>query len=85
MDRNKNVMVNIAPDGLETAIIKDTSDALEIYEENAKEYISRYLKNTQVGKMLFNVNYKRSIVDSNVADSILYNIERNSDGTVKKR
>lgn len=84
MKRNKNVMVNIAADGLESAVIRSTSSEPEEYVKNTKEYISNYLQNAPVGRMLFNVCYSRSVVDSDAIDSMLYNVETNSDGTAKR-
>ena len=73
--RNPCVAVNIAADGIQSEIIFDTSKTREEYRLIADNYVQKYLLNTCVGKMIFNVCYKRSITDSEVFDSVLYNVK----------
>lgn len=84
MERNKNLVVNIPADGIQAAVVEDITKTEAEYRELAEKYVSVYLKNTSVGRMLFNVCYKRAVTDSNVADSVLYNIELGEDGKAIK-
>ncbi len=84
MNRNKNVVINIPSDGLEAAVIRRTDAPEDEYRENSRQYIAEFLDETVCGRMFFNVCYKRSIVHSNVADTYLYNIERDEMGKVIK-
>jgi len=84
MERNHSVAVNIAADGIQTNVVADTTKSEAEYKELAENYVSAYLKDAPVGKMLYNVCYKRAITDSDVVDSVLYNVELNEDGTPKK-
>ena len=83
MERNPNVAVNIAADGIQTNVVADTTKSEAEYKVLADNYVSAYLKNAPVGKMLYNVCYKRAITDSDVVDSVLYNVELNEEGTPK--
>ena len=78
--RNMNVCVNIAADGFEGEIIKSTTARPSVYAENVKAYVARYLEGTNVGRMMYNVSYRRSVVDSDTVDSMLYNVARDADG-----
>lgn len=78
--RNKNLVVNIAADGVQKAVIPDTALAPEAYAALAEQYVKTYLDGTTVGRIIFNVCYKRTITDSNVFDSVLYNIALDEDG-----
>lgn len=84
MNRNLNVSVNIAADGLATAVIKSVTDSEEVYRKNTQVYLAEYLKNTKVGRLLFNVCYKRSVTDSDTMDSVLYNVETDELGFAVK-
>ena len=81
MERNHSVAVNIAADGIQANVVADTTKSEAEYKELAENYVSAYLKDAPVGKMLYNVCYKRAITDSDVVDSVLYNVELNEDGT----
>ena len=72
--RNYSLAVNIPADGIELALLKDTALEREEYASLARDYVRLYLDGTKVGKMIFNVCYKRSITDSDVFDSVLYNV-----------
>lgn len=78
--RNKNLVVNIAADGIQKAVIPDTTLAPETYAALADQYVKTYLDDTSVGRILFNVCYKRTITDSDVFDSVLYNVALDEDG-----
>ncbi len=82
--RNTNIAVNIAADGLENAILTNTVSDEAFYEEKIKSYISGYLLGTEVGRMMFNVTYRRSVVDSDTIDSMLYNVARDENGFLLK-
>ena len=82
--RNKNVVVNIASDGLEEEVVRTVDADESVYHENVKRYISEFLQNTVCGRMFFNVCYKRSVVHSDVADTVLYNVEYDELGRLKK-
>ena len=82
--RNKNVVVNIASDGLEEEIIGTVDSDVSVYHKRIKRYISEFLHDTVCGRIFFNVCYKRSVVHSDVVDTVLYNVERDEAGNVKK-
>ena len=85
VEKNKNVFVNIAADGFETNVLKKSPNATEdVYRENVRNYVMRYLNNTPTGRLSFNVCYKRSVVDSEVFDSVLYNVELDENGVATK-
>ncbi len=83
MERNENLAVNLAADGIQSAVVYSTDKTEEEYKQLADDYVGVYLKNSSVGKLLFNVCYKRAITDSDVVDSVLYNVALNEDGTPK--
>ncbi len=74
--RNPNLFLNIPADGLEYAVITDYNASADEYRKNIREYLKVYLDGTAVGTVLLNVFYRRSVVDSSVADSMYYNIVR---------
>ena len=78
--KNKNLVVNIAADGVQKAVISDTTLEPDAYKALAEQYVRTYLEGTSVGRILFNVCYKRTITDSNVFDSVLYNVALDEDG-----
>ena len=80
MVRNMGICVNIAADGFETVVIKDTEAEEEVYRKNIEEYVAEYLSDTNVGRMMYNVSYRRSVVDSDTVDSMLYNVARDEKG-----
>lgn len=80
MKKNKNVVVNLPCDGLENAVITSADETTEYYEKMTDKYIGDMYDDTPVGRVFFNVNYKRSCVPSETADSYLYNIKRGEDG-----
>ena len=84
MKRNENLAVNLAADGIQAAVVFSTDKSEAAYKQLAEDYVGVYLKNSSVGKLLFNVCYKRAITDSDVFDSVLYNVALNKDGTPKK-
>ena len=75
IERNPNVYLNIPADGLEYAVITDFEVSADEYRENIRKYLKVYLDNTPVGTVLFNVFYRRSVVDSDCVDSMYYNIK----------
>lgn len=80
VDRNEHLAVNLAADGIQAAVISDVTKTPAEYEELADRYVRTYLEGTPVGRILFNVCYKRSITDSDVFDSVLSNIALDNDG-----
>ena len=80
MGRNMNICVNIAADGFEGEIIKSTLLDASAYRMYVKKYVANYLEGTNVGRMMYNVSYRRSVVDSDTVDSMLYNVARDADG-----
>jgi hypothetical protein len=78
--RNMNVCVNVAADGIESEIIKNTKLDKVVYEKSVASYVASYLNGTNVGRMFYNVSYRRSVVDSDTVDSMLYNVVRDADG-----
>ena len=79
VNRNKNVIVNIACDAFEDTVITKLDETAEFYEEMTEKYISHIFDETPVGRAFFNVCYKRSCVLSETADTYLYNIKRGQD------
>ena len=73
--RNRNLFLNIPSDGIEEQIIKDYEASADEYRENIRKYLKVYLDNTSVGTVIFNVFYRRSVVDSDYVDSMYYNIK----------
>lgn len=59
----------------------DEIDTSQI-RKNVEDYLANYLSDTQVGRVLFNVNYTRSAVPSEVFDTFAYDVGVQSDGTV---
>lgn len=82
--RNPNLALNIGADGINNFVAFDTTKTEDEYKALADNYVATFLEDTQVGKIMINPNYKRTIIDSDVVDSILYNVELNEDGTPKK-
>lgn len=82
--RNKNVVINIASDGIEEEVVRDLKAEEDVYRQRVKNYISEFLQDTVCGRMFFNVCYKRSVVHSDVADTVLYDIGYDESGNVKK-
>ena len=78
--RNMNICVNIAADGFEGQIIKSTLSSPSVYREEIEKYVANYLDGTNVGRMIYNVAYRRSVVDSDTVDSMVYNVVRDADG-----
>ena len=78
--KNKNLVVNIAADGVQKAVISDTTLEPDAYKALDEQYVRTYLEGTSVCRILFNVCYKRTITDSNVFDSVLYNVALDEDG-----
>ena len=77
------VVVNIPADAFEKVIV-DTESNTSVFEENIREYLAKYFTTDAVDVINFNVAYKRSIVPSNVFDSMLYNIALDENGFVIK-
>ena len=74
------VCVNIAADGFECEIIKSALLDSSAYRMCVKKYVLSYLDGTNVRRMFYNVAYRRSVVDSDTVDSMLYNVARDEDG-----
>ncbi len=74
--RSGGVMSNIPAETLEAnAFVRGVVTTEEDARKNIRAFVGELLKNAPAAKLLFNVCYKRSMVDSDVIDSAAYNLE----------